>query len=153
LLSLTYQWETLVEWLASENAAENLTGEQWLDESERQKHLDHIMTVLGKWTQKHEVDELVESGQQMHFPWARVNSIPEVINNPQLNARGYFVETKDPESGKLYKFPGAPVKMSSSPWGVQPENPLPGGYNHKIFREELGLDEAELAELKRQGVV
>jgi benzylsuccinate CoA-transferase BbsE subunit len=153
LLSLTHQWETLVEWLASESAAEDLTGEQWLDESERQKNLDHIIAVLERWTQGHTVDDLLESGQQMHFPWARVNSIPEVLDNAQINARGFLVEVKDPESGKPYQFPGVPVKMSRSSWQVNPVIPPAGEYNYKIYREELGLDDAEIALLKAQGVI
>jgi benzylsuccinate CoA-transferase BbsE subunit len=153
LLSLTHQWETLVEWLASEGAAEDLTGEQWLHESERQKNLDHIIAVLERWTQRHTMDELLESGQQMHFPWARVDSISEMLDNAQINARGFLVQVEGPESGKQYQFPGVPVKMSRSPWLVNPVLPPAGEYNHKIYGQELGLDDAEMAVLKGQGVI
>jgi benzylsuccinate CoA-transferase BbsE subunit len=153
LLSLTHQWETLVEWLASEDAAEDLTGSRWLDDAERQENLEHIISVLEKWTRRHTVEELLESGQQMHFPWARVSSIPDVVKNPQLNSRGFFVEMQDPESQKVYKFPGVPVKMSRSPWLVNTRIAPPGEYNKKIYREELGLDDTQMAKLKHEGVI
>jgi crotonobetainyl-CoA:carnitine CoA-transferase CaiB-like acyl-CoA transferase len=54
----------------------------------------------------------------MHFPWAEVDSIPDVVNNLQLNERGFFVPVIDKESGKAYQFPGAPLKMSRTPWIV-----------------------------------
>jgi benzylsuccinate CoA-transferase BbsE subunit len=113
LLSITHQWDTLVEWLDSEGMAEDLKDHKWLDEAARQKNIDHIIEILEKWTRIHCVDELVEQGQLMRFPWARVASIPQVLDNPQLNQRGFFQETTDPASGKTYKYPGLPFKSIS----------------------------------------
>jgi benzylsuccinate CoA-transferase BbsE subunit len=76
LLSLHLQWETLTEWLASEGMAEDLTDSKWLDREERNRHIDHIIEVLGGWTLTHGVKELVEQGQLMHFPWAEVTPAP-----------------------------------------------------------------------------
>jgi crotonobetainyl-CoA:carnitine CoA-transferase CaiB-like acyl-CoA transferase len=118
LLSLTYQWETLVGLLAAEGMAGDLEDPRWLHETERQEHLPHIIEVLEKWTRNHETGELIDLGQLMHFPWAKVDSIPDVVNNLQLNKREFFVPVTDKESGKAYQFPGAPLKMSQTPWIV-----------------------------------
>jgi crotonobetainyl-CoA:carnitine CoA-transferase CaiB-like acyl-CoA transferase len=75
LLSLHQQWETLAEWLAAEGMADDLTEEKWRDREERNRNIDHVIEVLGRWTLKHGVKELVEKGQLMHFPWAEVASI------------------------------------------------------------------------------
>ncbi len=72
LLSLHQNWETLVEWLASEGRASDLTDVKWRDREERDRHIAHIIDVLEDWTLGHEVGELVEQGQLMHFPWAEV---------------------------------------------------------------------------------
>jgi benzylsuccinate CoA-transferase BbsE subunit len=153
LLSLNHQWETLVEWLSSEGLAGDLADKKWLDEDERRKNIDHIVEVLEKWTRTHTVNELVETGQLMRFPWAGVDRIPQVVDSPQLNQRGYFVEATDPESGKKYKYPGAPVKMSGSPWQVN-SNPFPSGeYNRKIYHDELGLSDEEISSLSREGII
>ncbi|MGD1118672.1 MAG: CoA transferase [Dehalococcoidales bacterium] len=72
LLSLHQQWETLAEWLAYEGMAEDLADEKWRDRDERNRHIDHVIEVLGRWTLTHGVKELVEKGQLMHFPWAEV---------------------------------------------------------------------------------
>lgn len=90
LLSFFQHWETLVEWLASEGMAADLTAEKWRDREVRIKVLDHIIRILEGWTLTHTVDELVEKGQLMHFPWAKVTSVPELLNSPQLTARDYF---------------------------------------------------------------
>lgn len=153
LLSLLHQWETLVEWLDSEGMAKDLTDAKYRNEAERQKNIDHIIEVLEKWTHTHTVNELVELGQLMHFPWAQVASVSEVVNNPQLNERRFFVETTDADSGNSFKYPGAPFKMSRSPWKVNPNIPLAGEFNHEIYYNELELTEIEIENLTREGVI
>ena len=153
LLSLFQQWETLVEWLDSEGMAEDLTDGKWLDREERLRHLDHIIEVLERWTRSHTVAELVETGQLMRFPWAEVTSIPGLVNSPQLKERDFFVEVEHPQSGKRYKFPGAPAKLSRSPWQTGTHIPKPGEHNREIYHGELGLSEREVETLVQGGVI
>jgi len=74
LLSLFQHWETLVAWLESEGLAADLTDAKWRVREVRINGADHITQVLEKWTLAHTVDELVEKGQLMRFPWAKVTS-------------------------------------------------------------------------------
>jgi benzylsuccinate CoA-transferase BbsE subunit len=106
LLSLLYQWETLVEWLDSEGMAEDLTDSKWLDRDYRLEYLGHVIEVLERWTKTHPAAELVEKGQLMRFPWAEVASIAQLLASPQLEARGFWTEVE--HKGKKFKFP-APV--------------------------------------------
>jgi crotonobetainyl-CoA:carnitine CoA-transferase CaiB-like acyl-CoA transferase len=153
LLSLFQQWETLVEWLNSEGMAEDLTDKKWLDREERIQHLDHVIQVLEKWTRSHTVAELVEPGQLMHFPWAEVASIPNLVDSPQLRERDFFVEIEHPQSGRKYKCPGAPCKLSRSPWRVGNRAPQIGEHNMQIYHEELGLSEEEIEALSEKGII
>jgi crotonobetainyl-CoA:carnitine CoA-transferase CaiB-like acyl-CoA transferase len=153
LLSFFQHWDTLVEWLDSEGLAADLKDPRYASESERHRDIRHVIKVLENWTRQHSVRELVEIGQLMRFPWAEVASIPEVLENPQLNDRGYFVEAVDPGTGKRYKFPGAPVKMSGSPWKVHTRFPQAGDFNEEIYRVRLGLSGAEMESLAREGVI
>jgi benzylsuccinate CoA-transferase BbsE subunit len=108
LLSLFHQWPTLVEWLESEGMAEDLVDKKWRARNYRFQHLDHVIEVLARWTKNHNVANLVEKGQAMHFPWAEVVSISRLLSSPQLKARNFWVEIEHPRTGKKYKFP-APV--------------------------------------------
>jgi len=108
LLSLLYQWETLVEWLESEGMAGDLTESKWRDRDYHLEHIDHVIEVLERWTKTHPAAELVEKGQAMRFPWAEVASVPELLASPQLKARGFWAEIGHPETGEKLKFP-APV--------------------------------------------
>ncbi|MFC1873231.1 CaiB/BaiF CoA transferase family protein [Chloroflexota bacterium] len=110
LLSLNQQWETLVEWLATEDMAEDLSEARWRDAEERLQQREHIVVVLERWTRCHTVAELVEKGQLMHFPWAEVATVSGLVNNPQLKVRDFFMEMKDADTGKKYKYPRTPLK-------------------------------------------
>ncbi len=144
LLSLFQQWETLVEWLDVEGMAEDLTEPKWRDREERLRQLDHITEVLERWTKSHTVAELVEKGQLMRFPWAEVASIPGLVASPQLGERHFFIEAEHPQSGKKYRYPGVPCKMSRSPWQAGSCVPRSGEHNKEIYRGELGLSEEEV---------
>jgi benzylsuccinate CoA-transferase BbsE subunit len=106
LLSIFYQWETLVEWLDSEGMASDLTDKKWLDRDYRREHIDHVIEVLEGWTKGHTVAEMVEKGQLMHFPWAEVASVSQLLASPQLEARGFWTEIE--HRGKRFRFP-API--------------------------------------------
>lgn len=153
LLSLFQQWGTLVEWLESEGMAEDLTDKKWRDREERLKHLDHIIPVLERWTRSHTVAELTEPGQLMHFPWAGVTSIPKLMDSLQLRERDFWVEVEHPQTGRKSKFPGAPCKLSRSPWQVGSRAPSLGQDNIAIYHGELGLSEGEIEILAREGVI
>jgi benzylsuccinate CoA-transferase BbsE subunit len=153
LLSWSRDWETLVEWLDSEGLAGDLKDRRWLDEAERQRNVDHIVEVLEKWARTHTAVELVETGQLMRFPWAKVASIADVVQSPQFKERGLLVEAVEPVTGKTYRCPGEPVKMSASPWMVNPDIPQAGQSNKEIFITRLGLADADVAALQKEGVL
>jgi crotonobetainyl-CoA:carnitine CoA-transferase CaiB-like acyl-CoA transferase len=153
LLSLFQQWETLVGWLESEGMAEDLSAPRWRDRAERLKGLDHIIDVLERWTQSHTAAELVEKGQLMRFPWAEVTSVESLVKNSQMAERRYFVEVVCPETGKKYKLPGAPLKMSGSPWQARGKVPERGEHNLDIYQRELGLSEREIDTLVKEGII
>ena len=153
LLSLFQQWETLVEWLDAEGMAQDLTDKQWQDREYRLKHLDRIMEVLERWTRRHTVAELVEQGQLMHFPWAGVTSIPRLTDSLQLKERDFWVEVEHPETGRKHKFPGAPCKLSRSPWKVGSQVPGLGQDNMAVYQGELGLSEQDIESFVRKGII
>jgi benzylsuccinate CoA-transferase BbsE subunit len=103
LLSLFYQWETLVEWLASEGMAEDLAGEKWRDRDYRLEHIDHVIEILERWTKSHAKAQLVEKAQLMRFPWAEVASIVDLLVSPQLKERNFWVDVE--HQGRKYKLP------------------------------------------------
>ena len=145
-ITLFPQWETLVEWMASEGMADDLRDNQWSDEAYRLGHFDHILQVLKRWTLTHTADELFELGQLMHFPWAPVQSPQGVLDSPQLEARHFFIDINHPEMDTPLTYPRAPYQWSSS-LERRKRAPWVGEDNVEVYQEELGLSEEEMERL------
>ncbi len=151
MLTLFFQWETLIEWLASEGMAEDLADSRWLDPQERTKNISHVIEVLEKWTRSHTAAELVEKGQLMRFPWGEVAPVSKMVESPQLKERDFFIELE--ESGRKLKFPGAACRMSASPWQAGRHLSTAGEHNREVYGKLLGLTEKEIESLVKQGVI
>ena len=70
---------------------------------------------------------LYESGQAHNVMICPVNTMQDIVDSPQLAARAFFCEVDDPALGRL-TVPGAPLKMSATPWQPRPA-PTLGQHN------------------------
>jgi benzylsuccinate CoA-transferase BbsE subunit len=105
LVAMFYQWPTLLEWLESENMAEDLTDAKWQSRDYRLEHIEHIIAVLERWVKTHKKAELVEKAQMMRLPWAEVASPDDLLASPQLRARNFWREIE--YQGRKYRIPGS----------------------------------------------
>ncbi|MFQ6398827.1 CoA transferase [Nocardia sp. KC 131] len=91
-------WDALLAWLIEEGAAEDLDDPRWHDPVERKIHQDHVFEVvqrfLGKWTKQ----EFAVAAQARKLPWAAVDRPDELLLNPQLNDRDFFLDVLSGES-------------------------------------------------------
>jgi len=153
LLSLLRDWETLVGLMNASGMAGDLLEDRWKNAGERLRNLDHIIEIIEKWTRSNSVEELVQLAQLMRLPWARVATLDDVLNNPQLNYRGFFREGSDSRSGKRFRYPGSPCKMEKSPWKTGLKAVQFKDYNRQIYNRDMGLSDTELIDLTREGIV
>jgi len=84
---------------------------------------------------------------------APVNTVKDVTDDPQLSARDYWVQVEHPEVGDTIFYPGAPCKLTETPWQIEGRAPLIGEHNSDIYQGELGLSNEELVALKAAGVI
>ncbi|HVP78242.1 MAG TPA: CaiB/BaiF CoA-transferase family protein [Thermodesulfobacteriota bacterium] len=153
LLAPFQQWETLVEWMEDEGMAEDLKDEKYREEEYRSSRMNHILEVIERWTKTHTAQELFESGQAMRYPWAPISSIKDVLSNPQLKARRFFVDMEHPEMKKSISYPGSPYKFSHTSIDRWKRAPLIGEDNVRIYQGELGFSDEELQRLSSLGVI
>jgi crotonobetainyl-CoA:carnitine CoA-transferase CaiB-like acyl-CoA transferase len=82
--------------------------------------------------------------------WAPVQSIEEVIADPQVTAAGGFVEV--PDGAGTTMLPATPVDFDGTPWSPRAMAPEHGEHTDEILRE-LGRGEATIQQLREDGVV
>ena len=153
LLTPTQEWETLVEWLDSEDMAEDLTDEKWKSGNYRMEHLDHILGVLKRWTKTHSVEELFETAQLMRFPWAPVASPKGVLRSPQLKARKFFDKARGKAGPRSKVSCRSPLQFDPQSLNLGKRAPAVGEDNLRIYHGELGISVHELERLSAMGVI
>ena len=78
--------------------------------------------------------ELVRTAQDFRFGFAVVQSIVDLLECPHLQERGYFVQVDHPDA-KAVRMPGAPFKMTETPYIIRRHAPSLGEHNSAIRAE------------------
>jgi crotonobetainyl-CoA:carnitine CoA-transferase CaiB-like acyl-CoA transferase len=146
-------WTSLVEWVKGDGKAQDLDEPHWEDQMYRREHAEHLFDVLDEWATDYSVAELMEGAQLRRIPYAMVRPPEAVAGDPQLNARGFFSTVEHPELDRTFCYPGGPFFFTATPWRISRRPPLLGEHNKEVYREELGMSEAQLAELASVGVI
>ena len=137
LLTFSRGWETLVELLDSSGMAGDLQQDDWRDEGFRSRNIRKIQEVLASWTRLQDKEAVFRLGQDLRYPWAAVHSIPEVFDNAQLGARGYFVNAEHPLKPTGFKFPRPVIAFADSPayeWKPPPRAGTKSGGLEKLIK-------------------
>jgi CoA:oxalate CoA-transferase len=119
------------------------------DEAMRRERKQEILDCIAEWSQKQKKNEIVERAQSLHIPAAAVTNPLELIDDPQLLARGFLKPIDHPDFGKI-NFPvGALASMFQQAMSVAPML----GESTKLILDELGYSVKEINRLKDEGVV
>ena len=146
-------WTSLVEWVKSDDKAQDLSEPQWEDQSYRKDNAEHMFDVLDEWAKEYSVAELMEGAQLRRIPYATVRPPEALVEDPQLNARGFFPEVAHPELGRTMPYPGGPFFFTVTPWRVARRPPLLGEHNTEIYHGQLGIDTQRIAAWEKEGIV
>jgi crotonobetainyl-CoA:carnitine CoA-transferase CaiB-like acyl-CoA transferase len=135
LLSSLGDWTSLVEWLAADGAAGDLTDPAWADPVHRRRHCRHLFDILEDWARRHRSDELVGGAQLRRLPFAAVAPPESLPVHPQLVARRFFVPVHYPEAGYMLRHPGAPYRFSRTPWRISRPAPRLDEHTDAVFQD------------------
>jgi len=119
----------------------------------RGRHADELDEIIGEWVGRHDAVEVDRVLNEAGIVCAPVYTIADIFADEHYRVRDMLLEVDTQELGPLV-MPGIVPKLSETPGGVR----WPGGWelgsgNDEIYRGLLGLDDAELDRLHRQGVV
>ena len=117
------------------------------------KKRDFIDKIIGEFLMTKTKKEIYETVQPWRIPTTPIHTIKDVIEDPQLKARSFFVDIEHPELGAKIKYPGTPYRLSETPSAISRRAPLIGEHNHEIYELELEMSEKDIAELKIAGVI
>ncbi len=146
------EWLALVEWFDSEGMAEDLADDKYLDPMELQKSMHHVFDVIRRFSAAHTAEYMFHEGQKRKFAWTVVRAPSELLDDPHLKARGFFVEVEHPEVGKKFTYPGAPYMFHGTPWRISRRAPLIGEDSAEVLKE-IGVTQEQINAYREIGVV
>ena len=132
-------WNAFVSWLDSYGMAEELTESRFEDADARAAESARISAVQQAFFQKHTRQELYHEAQRRGLLCMPIQTIDELLADKQLQARGYFVDVEHPELEQTFVYPGAPYKLSETPFRIKRRAPLIGEDTDDVLREWLGV--------------
>ena len=83
------------------------------------RNADEIDAIMDEWLADKTRDDVVEMAQELRLPFTEVREPGEVMAEPHHKARGSFVTVEHPGAGPVFQ-PGAPFRMSATPWETRP---------------------------------
>jgi crotonobetainyl-CoA:carnitine CoA-transferase CaiB-like acyl-CoA transferase len=126
--------------------------ERFVTNAARFRNLEALDEAIGDWTRALERDDVVARLRTARVPAAAVRDVKEMVEDAHLHQRGAIQRIDHPSAGDLV-VPHSPLRFRGTPLAPLTPSPDLGANNQAVFGEWLGLGEAEVADLAKDGVI
>jgi formyl-CoA transferase len=124
----------------------------FLKNADRVEHRQELIAILAAIFKSGSTENWLSVLNKGDVPCAPVQTIDQVFAAPQVLHREMLVEVEHPTAGTL-KMAGIPVKFSTTPAAVRLPPPLLGQHNDEVLSSWLGMNSAEIDQLKKANVI
>ena len=121
------------------------------DVAGRRNNWHAFMAGVEDWTRAHAAADCEARLMAAGIPCARYQSVAEAMRDPQVTARGLFVEARD--AGGRFLAPQPPFRFADGSVGLSPQVPALGADGGHVLRKILGYAEDKIAALREAGIV
>ncbi|HET9061681.1 MAG TPA: CoA transferase, partial [Candidatus Binatia bacterium] len=101
--------------------------------SSRQAYRQLLDLFLGELFLRLTAEDAYREGQRRHLAITPVNGTLEVLADPHLRARRFFVTVKQ-TNGSSVRMPGAPYRLAGTPWRIARGLPRAGEHTKRILQ-------------------
>ena len=146
------EWDALSEWIYEVTGNEEVLNEAYKGgNQDRAPYNDIITALVIDFTTRYTSEYLFHEGQRRNLVFIPVNTVSDLLADPQLEASNFWFGIDHPETGTLQYPQGVFDSEEVSP--ATSAAPTLGQDNEAIYAGELGLSEAALSSLKSEGVI
>jgi len=143
------QWKKLCQLI---DRMDMIEDPRFKDNQSRVKNRDELNQILNEIFETRMAEEWLTLLEEAGLPCGPINSIPEVFQHPQIEARGLVQEVDHPQTGKV-SLTGFPYKLSRTPVELRLAPPGLGEHNQEILVDLLGYSEDQVKRFKAEGVI
>jgi benzylsuccinate CoA-transferase BbsF subunit len=118
----------------------------------RRQHVVELDRRVESWTRSLPALTVMHLLQQAGVPAGVVQNGADLLHDPQLHHRGFFVTLEHPRMGRV-PYEGHQFHLSESPGALWSPAPLLGQHTTEVLRDILRLPSATITRLREQGVL
>jgi len=132
---------------------ENLADDPRFETNDkRSNNYGELKQILTKWTGDRKVSFLIDLLTKAGIPTSPINTVADVIKDPNINYRGMVIDVEQPKIGKV-RIANTPLRFSLAPRDAKTEPaPLPGQHTTALL-QLLGYTTEEIEELRKEEVI
>ena len=119
---------------------------RFCDRTVRPKHFSELYQVLDALMKHRKTLDWLDELDKADIPAMPVNTLEELLEDPHLNATGFFTDREHPTEGPIKTF-RSPLDFEKTPVEFRRHAPRIGEDGPEVLRE-AGLSEADIATLK-----
>lgn len=139
---------------AAMGSPELATDERFVNHVARGRNQDELDKIIGDWAATRQPDEIIDTLSQAGVISGPINTVAEVVQDPQLRARGMIADHWDERVQRNVKGPGVVPVLSESPGTIRNAGSArPGQHNDEVYGGLLGRSPEELETLHAEGVL
>ena len=130
----------------------------WADDArfrtnaDRVQHRRQLSALIEPVMLEKTTQEWVEILRKHGIPCGKIQSVGEICEDPQVQARDMVIELMHPKAGPL-RVTGVPIKLSDTPGAVTAPPPLLGEHNVQVLHDWLQMPAAEVDRLQQAGAL
>jgi len=126
-------WKTLARWIHEVTGNREVLDPMFDGPSaNRIEYRELLDLFLSEFTAHFSAAQLYHEGQQRHLAITPVSRAMDVIHDEHLHGRGYFTAVESP-LGETLPIPGAPFRLSRTPWRISRRAPRRGEHDGEDF--------------------
>ncbi len=118
----------------------------------RVENVDEVDAIVGEWISQRTLAEAMEVFDHHAVSAAPVMGVADLVADPHVQARGLIQTVDDTELGRVRMHRVLPP-LSLTPGAIRSTGPCLGEHNDDVYGGLLGLNDAELAELRAEDVI
>ncbi len=107
------------------------TDERFTSNPQRVRNRQHLVPLLQGLLLARDTADWLSELRTAGIPCGPINSVSQLFNDPQIQARGFVWECEHPTAGNI-KLSGSPMRLSETPARLYKAPPLLGEDNGKI---------------------
>jgi crotonobetainyl-CoA:carnitine CoA-transferase CaiB-like acyl-CoA transferase len=118
----------------------------------RVNNRDEIVAILQSVFATHTMREWLDALERVGVPCGPINTVADVFADPQVQARGLRLDLPHPTIGSVPSVAN-PIKYSATPLAYRSAPPTLGADTDEILRDMLGVTPAEIARMRKAGII